>query len=397
MTPEPMEKLRSVSSLPDCFDGIYERIADHWEARAGEILSDDFIARTLEACYALKPWTDAILHAARLIRRDRTLSLLICLLEGWIADGGNLYDAAYAPPVGDGPAYDFLHLFPAIPTMPASVAHMRRRNVPEDVIAATMGEYDYCVELCMDRLGRPAFDRGRLSWMTCLIRGSLIRIGRLKYDLPGRFMTGVRVYQNGAGDFMVLADGLRIHRSGRILGSAGCADEDGSFLAVITEDETTVTGHPAEGGFVRSKPTELSKKEWRLCLSPEDSLARIHIPPGNGFDPETVSHSYRQAREIFDTCYPDYPYRGFFCASWLMSTDLQRILKPASNILAFQKHFIQIPYQSSGKLVFSFVFGLNSGIPEDIAALPEATSLQRAIKQTYLNGGYIHEGAGFFI
>lgn len=79
-----------------------------------------------------------------------------------------------------------------------------------------------------------------------------------------------------------------------------------------------------------------------------------------------------------------------------MSLDLRGLLKPSSNILAFQDGFVRIPWPSSGRHVFFFAFGMNAAIPEDLTALPETTSLQRAVKQLYLKGGYVHEGAGFF-
>lgn len=396
MTLDQMKEQLEISSLPGCFAQFYDRIANTWENRVKEILSDSFLAQTLENCYALKPWRELILEAAAQLRKNKALCLLVCLLEVWVAEGGAVSDKEYAPPKGDGLAYDFLHLFPAIPTMPASVDYLRKRGVPEDVIAATMGEYDFCVDMCNTRMGRPAFDRGRLNWITRVIRNELIRIGRFKYDLPGNFLKGARVYRSAAGETVILADALRIHRSGRVLGSVGHTDEDGSFQAEITETETAVTGHRAVDGIVEKGLTTLSKKDWTLCLSEADTFPRIHIPPDGSFDRETVNASYERAREIFDTCYPDRPYKAFFCSTWLMSTDLRKILKPTSNILSFQEPFTLIPWPSSGRLVFSFAFQMDAAIPEDLNALPENTSLQRAVKQLYLNGGYIHECAGFF-
>jgi len=266
-----------------------------------------------------------------------------------------------------------------------------------DMIVSTMGEYDFCVNMCLERTGKPAFDRGRLNWICRVIRNQLIRIERFKYDLPGKFMTGVRVYRNAAGELTVLADGLRLHRGGRILGSAGHTEEEGSFIARITETEDAVTGYPSLDGIVQKETVTLSKKDWQLWLTEEDCFPRIHIPSDGGFDKKTIAHAYARAREVFDRCYPDYPYKGFFCSSWLMSTDLKEVLKPTSNILGFQEPFTQIPHLSSGRLVFSFVFGLSAAIPEDIDALPEKSSLQRAVKERYKAGGFIHEGAGFFL
>lgn len=393
MTLEQMQQNLSLSKLPACFPALYAQIKDTYEV---QILSDDYIAQTLESCYALEPYRKTVLEAAAQLRQNEAMCLLVCLLEQWIRTGGNLADPDYEAPAGQGLAYDFLHLFPAIPTMPESVSHLRGRGVPEDVIAATMGEYDFCVDMCNTRLGRPAFDFGRLKWISRVIHDQLIRIGRFKYDLPGNYMEGVRVYRNGSGELVIFADNLQIHRSGRILGSVGHTDGDGSFLAEITETEDTVIGHKAVDGIVERTLTTLSKKEWQLCLSEADAMPRIHIPSDGNFDQETVNASYARAREIFARCYPDYPYKAFFCSSWLMSTDLRKILKPTSNILSFQEPFIFIPFRSSGRLVFSFAFQMNAAIPEDLNTLPENTSLQRAVKQLYLNGGYVHEGAGFF-
>lgn len=396
MTLEQMMQEVSVNKVPDCFAEDYLRIRDSWEAHGQMILSDSFISQTLQDSHALASYRELVLSAARQVRENPALVLLVCLLERWVRAGGNVADVAYEAPAGEGLAYDFLHLFPAIPTMPDSIAHLRGRGVPEDVIAETMGEYDFCVDMCKTRLGRPAFDRGRLSWIRHVVHNQLIRIGRFKYDLPGKYLRGVRVYRNKAGEIKILADGLDVHRSGRPLGSVGHTDPEGSFRAELRETEAAVSGHCAINGLVDKEPTVLSKTEWTLCLWEGDAVPRIHIPNDGSFDRETVEASYARAREIFASCYPDYPYKAFFCSSWLMSLDLRRILKPASNILAFQEKFTPIPFTSSGKLVFSFAFQMGAVIPEDLKALPENTSLQRAVKQLYLDGGYIHEGAGFF-
>ena len=396
MTLEQMQQHLGICQIPACFTDLYAQIADTYEDHAAQILSSRYISETLTACYALEPYRDTILMAAEQVRQNKAMCLLVCLLEQWVRCGGNVSDATYETPIGEGLAYDFLHLFPVIPTMPESVAYLRRRGVPEDVVAATLKEYDYCVDMLNTRMGRPAFDCGRLNWICRLVRNAFIRIGRFKYDLPGNYLKGVRVYRNASGESIVLADNLQIHRSGRILGSVGHADEEGSFLAEIQDTENTITGHRATGGIVEKEQTTLLKKEWTLCLSEADACVKIHIPSEGSFDRETVSASFERAREILANYYPDYPYKAFFCSSWLMSPDLRKILKPTSNILAFQDWFTGIPFRSSGKLVFSFAFQMAPAIPEDLTALPENTSLQRAVKELYLNGGYVHEGAGYF-
>lgn len=396
MTLEQMAKALGISKLPDCFADIYKRIEKEYSTRAQTILSDDFIAETLEQNRVMLPYKALILAAAGELRQNEALCLLICLLEKWVLEGGRVADPSYEEPVGTGLAYDFLHLFPALPTIPGCAARMRGRGVPEDVIVDTLGEYDYCIEMCKDRAGRPAFLRSRLNWICGVIRDKLIHIGRLKYDLPSCCMTGFRVYRNSAGELKILADNLEIHSSGRVLGSAGCTDPEGSFLAQIQETEDIVTGYPAVDGLVEKEKIVLRKDQWELCLSESDPVLRIHIPPGGNFNKKVLAETYQRTREVMANCYPDKPFKAFYCTSWLMSLDLREMLKPDSNILGFQSDYTPIPLQGSDATTFSFVFG-NSAITRDMVPnLPENTSLQRAIKKRYLDGDYVRQGAGFF-
>ncbi len=390
-----MQKQLQMERIPERWNTIYEGIQDTWQQEAEKILSDTYIAEEISFAGCLTGYLDEILRSAKSVRENPALCLLVCLLRHWIVDNGNIMDADYKTPKTDAAAMAFLHLFPAIPTLRNSVQFLRQRNVPEDVIADTMAEYDYCVEFCRDSLGHPAFNRGRLHWICCVIHNRLIRVGQLKYDLPRRFVSGVRVYQNRAQEKLILSDGLTAHRSGRILGSAGAEDTEGSFLASLTETEAEITGYPIVNGLITKTPITVSKADWQLYIDSRDSFLRIHIPVGSSFDAESLEETYTRTRQIMADCFPDYPFKGFYCTSWLMSTDLQNILKPDSNILKFQKRFIRLPFQSSGKGLFSFVFGTGPNV--DYTTLPEKTSLQRAAKEIYLNGGYIHEGAGFFL
>ena len=397
MTLSQMQSALSLSKLPDCFPELFSKIQNTWEARAAHILSKDYIYNTLTDCYALLPYRNAICAAAEEAQKNPALCLFICLWEQWVAIGGTPYDPNYEPPAGEGVVYDLLHLFPLIPTMPDSVRFLRDRAVPEEIIAASLQEYDDSMETSISQLGRPVFDKGRMGWLLVAIRNHIVRIDRFKYDLPDRFMEKVRVYENASGEQVILADGISVHRSGRVLGSISFEDPEGSFFAGITETEDTVTGYPTMREYVQNTPVTLSKADWTLRLTCNDPVVRIHIPRKEPFDPEVVEASYEKARAFFARHFPDYPYKAFFCNSWLMSQDLPAILKPTSNILAFQKKFTIVPSVSVGRAVFSFVFQRSAAvIPATFDDLPQTTSLERAIVQVYKNGGYIHEGSGFF-
>jgi len=396
MNLEKMQNVLSMQQIPPAFSDIYPRIADTWQDHAASILSDDYITKTLDDCYALASYRTEILQSAQRVRQNPAMCLLVCLLEQWLREGGRPTSAVYTPPVGTDPAFDFLHLFPAIPTMPDSVAYLRQRKVPEDIIAASMQEYDSTVANRKLSTGKPGLTAGILSWLCCVINNELIHIGCLKYNPPCKCLSGVRVYEHQDGTIAVLADNVQVHASGRVLGSVGHTDPEGSFLAEIQTTESAVIGYPVVKGFIQKEPVTLPKAQWSLKLSPDDLLARVHIPRGGVFNRETIESSYQRAREIFVNCYPDRPLKGFHCCTWLLADELQTILKPTSNILAFQEPYIKIPTQTNGREAFSFVF---PGCRTDAASIPtwpENTNLQRSIKQLYLDGGYLHEGTGFF-
>lgn len=365
--------------------------------RVKEMLSETFLTNTLDSCNALKHCREAVLEAANQILQNEAMCLLVCLLEKWVLENEVLEVDAYTPPVGEGATYDFLHIFPAIARIPDILEDFRARKVPQEVIDVTMTEYDYCVGVCEKVYNRPAFNFGRLNWINRLLHKKLIRISRFKYDLPGKFFAGVRIYQNKQGDFCVLASNVEVHESGRLLGSVGHTDATNSYVAVVTETEDAISGHAVKDGIIQKEITSLHKEEWKLCISEEDKAIRIHIPSEGSFDRESIQAAYDDARLVMEKCYPDMEYKAFFCSSWIMSEELKQILKPTSNIVGFQKDFVKVPFRSTGTLVFSFVFNMGGMIPEDLSILPENTSLERGIKKIYQDGGYVHEGAGFFL
>ena len=88
-------------------------------------------------------------------------------------------------------------------------------------------------------------------------------------------------------------------------------------------------------------------------------------------------------------------YKAFKCESWLMDPQLAKILGEDSNITKFVNRFIPACGRSAGRGVFSFVFLQPKPAEAVIENLPEDTSLQRKLKEHYLNGGCIYEMHGF--
>lgn len=396
MTLAQMQIELGMETLPEEFAQHYPQVRSDYLSRAAHLLSDAYICAVIDASGALVPYRQNLLAAAAELRTQPAAMLLICLLEQWIRSSDKLDMAAYTPPSGEGVGFDFLHLFPALPTIADSIAHLEHRGVPVDVIADTMKEYDASVALCERLGGKPAFDRSRLNWMHLLIRNRLLIIGNLKFDFfRQRPPRDVRVYRNNSGDLIMLASGVWVHRSGGVLGSAGLEDPAGNFLAEWEETPDSITGYPVENAGISPQKVVLSRQEWH-CILPEDApIVCVHIPYGANLEPSLVEASYARARDIFAKCYPDLHYGAFYTHTWLLSPQLRGILKPDSRILAFQQKYILYPCKSAGRFVFPFVFAVPAP-PDDLNDLPEDTSLRRDLKALYLSDGYIHEYCGIF-
>ena len=98
-------------------------------------------------------------------------------------------------------------------------------------------------------------------------------------------------------------------------------------------------------------------------------------------------------QDILKTYYPDYKYKIFACEhSWLMEPLLADFLSENSNILAFQSKYTLYQNNASGTAVYDFLFFEPHTTP--IEQLPEDTSLRRAVKKHYINGGRILEQGG---
>ncbi len=122
----------------------------------------------------------------------------------------------------------------------------------------------------------------------------------------------------------------------------------------------------------------------------------VHIPGGGPLLPELCQDSYDRAAAYFRRRY-QLDEVIFGCYSWLLSPDLDDILPPTSNILAFGHQYTlaeAVPDTEYSHLTFAF--GVR-GVPEDLNALPEKTSLHRVLKPWLLKGNILRLGKGYFI
>lgn len=138
---------------------------------------------------------------------------------------------------------------------------------------------------------------------------------------------------------------------------------------------------------------KLSKQELKELPIPNGSKSLyIHIPKGAPLDREACLDSIRQAKEFFPRYYPDFDFKGFITRSWLLDPRLKELLPESSRILQFQEMFDIIHTDNDhSHAAIRFIWYQSDG---NVAEYPEATSLQRTVKQYLMNGGELGETFG---
>ena len=129
---------------------------------------------------------------------------------------------------------------------------------------------------------------------------------------------------------------------------------------------------------------ELVTREGRPCIS-------LHIPTDVTLRLPLLRQSWEQAREILFRLFPEYENAPFYCHSWLLSPDLEALLPPESNILAFQRSFTVTAMDKPCTGVIQWVFK-NPKLPP--ADYPENTSLQQKLKAFLRAGNLFRDARG---
>ena len=124
----------------------------------------------------------------------------------------------------------------------------------------------------------------------------------------------------------------------------------------------------------------------RLGLTSDDRVVEIHIPQGEPLDNEACIDSLKKAAEFFAKYYPEAEFRYFTCHSWLLDFNMEKFLKPTSNILKFRSNFDIILYDESFSAV-DRLFKLNY-------ENQNGSSLQRNVKEHLDRGGKLFAGFG---
>ena len=132
------------------------------------------------------------------------------------------------------------------------------------------------------------------------------------------------------------------------------------------------------------------------ALSWQDKCINLHIPALGPLKKRDCIESIRQMTDYFAEFQPDYDYRAVVCYSWILDPVLRGLLKPSSNMLAFQSlgHNWRWEEMDQTRNVLWRIWG-NAGTEagtEHTERLEQKNSLQKSVAAYLKNGGRFTEG-----
>lgn len=143
---------------------------------------------------------------------------------------------------------------------------------------------------------------------------------------------------------------------------------------------------------VSCKLFRIGQLEYELTTHNGEPTVSLHIPTDVDLRPEILRPSMHEGLTELYRLFPAYAGKKVRCHSWLLSPLLRDLLPEHSNILQFQSMFDTEADLVPGRDVLLWVFR-NPKLPP--AEYPEDTSLQKKLKQYFLDGGQFFEGKGF--
>lgn len=170
-------------------------------------------------------------------------------------------------------------------------------------------------------------------------------------------------------------------------------DRDPSAPTHTTAEATTVIGYPVDTtqGAIQAEQVNLDQREYDLLMAPGLPTTSVHIPEDGSLSPEAVGASFAEAVQLLSRLHRRTSI--WFCESWLLDPNLERLESPDGNICRFMRRFAKFPVFSARPMIVERVFGWGA---DNLATadLPERTSLQRNLKRCLLSGGEMFDVGG---
>ncbi|WP_020619826.1 acyltransferase domain-containing protein [Paenibacillus daejeonensis] len=273
---------------------------------------------------------------------------------------------------------------------PKLVARYRERDYSEQVLAATLRDFNIRVHNYWGMYGYAGIDD--YNWLTLHMTASLVQLGRLQFIFDKHANYGTRIYRSRRdGSLVVVAEG------GQPVNCRGfISDVDPAFHTVLTENEERITAHliNVHGDVLRDQ-TVLDLQEYECLLRDGDPVIDIHIPAEGKLDMAACRSSLDEALAFAERYYPEIAYKGFVCASWLLSDELAETLSPESNLVRFSALFTRCAGgEGEHSLIYRWIFGMDKE-RESYKSHEAVTTLQRGAHRLLDEGRWYRGRSGF--
>lgn len=391
MTLREIADVCGIETYPEELEAVYASLAQD-DKPACDL---ELIDRLQEEYNAFEEFYDLVREIAIQINSDPYRSAWVKTTYMFEKDK-NVADARKVPvPKPDGTQITaMLPLYTLIPQIPDGIENYRRRGFGEET-ATSVAKLGGTIRIVKSHTGMPGINWLYHYWRILFLKAAIFYTEGLQFELRKLPDAAIYLKNKQDGSFMMIATKGKFHRSGeQVLGSAGYEDAEGAFSAEYAEDDENFYGHAIVNSVVDPERKAYSKAEWDSFARPGQDCISLHIPHGANITPEAMEKAVKSAREIVARSYPEHGGTVVFGSSWILDPKLAELLGPNSKITKLLEMFWKYPQKCNGTSIFGYVFPKNY---ESIETLPEDTSLQRKIKQLYLDGGYIHTFAGVIL
>lgn len=296
-----------------------------------------------------------------------------------------------------GNSTSLYYLLVYLSALPHILQAYQRRGISMDTFAETMADISFYIEWYAQKYGHWGFEH--FPWIARHLSGRLVSLGRLQFALlpfPGKVLALRHRFHH---QVILLADPDQPLRADGYAVGAGNPD-----LPVPTEEvwypqrqesEDGWKGHPiSPQGYALKVPAFFARDTWEIALKHGDWVLDVHIPQGKNLDLEDCRDSLQRAFAFFPRHFPESPFRGVYCHTWMFTPQLQHLLRPDSHILQFQREFYLYPHPGSAGFLLEFVFGSREYPGNDA---PRDTSLRRAVLDWLSHGHELFDLPGVFL
>ncbi len=298
-------------------------------------------------------------------------------------------------PTSDGTAMnDLLPLYVILPQIPLAADTYRAKGFTEAEIVDIFKEFKSGIGIVRNQTGRPGVNKTYYWWLSIFSKAMIFNHMNLQFELYKLPDMALWLKNKQTKQIVPLMVKGTFHASGvQQLGSMGYEDPRGAFTPAFAEDEDNFYGHGVYDNVVSPKHETYPKTLWECVGRPCGACLNIHVPKGSDISRETVLAACKDAVAIAAQRYPEYPGICMVLGvSWLLNPTLKQIQGENSRITQFMECFTKYPNcDPRGLSLFNFVFGRQY---ENYKDLPENTSLQRKLKQLYLDGSCLHSYTG---